>query len=207
MAPLDGDDPYLHEGALQRAAGCGRRALPLGRREPAAVAVRARRVPGPQPRVRAGDGAVLPWDPNAAALNLIEASSYHGRGLSAIVAAFSMEDMYGDGANLYQYLGSNPWQRHDPLGTSWDPFDMVDEFMAEHSASVAAWMNEIGHGLNGAGMIAATVVSYLPLPGAALVGDIAAAILNGEDLSDVLMGHALGLSPAASWSGSSGAWP
>jgi hypothetical protein len=106
-----------------------------------------------------------------------------------------MEDMYGDGASLYQYLGSNPWTRKDTLGTSWDPFDFVDEFTAEHSASVAAWMNEIGRGLNGAGLIAASIVSYLPFPGAALVGDLAAAILNGEELSDVLLGHALGLMP------------
>ncbi len=71
-------------------------------------------------------GRFMQPDPNATAMMLIEAASYHGRGLDAIVAAFDVQGLYGDGMNLYEYLGSSPWGRRDPLGLSWDPFDMVD---------------------------------------------------------------------------------
>jgi hypothetical protein len=101
-------------------------------------------------------------DPNATAMQLIEASSYHGRGLGAIVAAFSMEDMYGDGASLYQYLGSNPWTRKDTLGTSWDPFDMVDDYLAEEAGSRAAFMQDLIDGFNTTGYIALQVAQLYP---------------------------------------------
>ncbi|MBX3404698.1 MAG: hypothetical protein KF699_14905 [Phycisphaeraceae bacterium] len=64
-------------------------------------------------------GRFLQPDPNATALTLIEATSFHGRGMGgvgALVAAFSMLSLYEDGGNLYQYVRSNPWRRSDPLG-------------------------------------------------------------------------------------------
>ncbi|MBX3359544.1 MAG: hypothetical protein KF745_14080 [Phycisphaeraceae bacterium] len=61
-------------------------------------------------------GRFFQRDPNATAAVLIEASVYHGRGLGAIAAAFSMEEMYGDGGSLYQYLRSNPGVHSDSLG-------------------------------------------------------------------------------------------
>ncbi|MBX3110310.1 MAG: hypothetical protein KF743_14105 [Fimbriimonadaceae bacterium] len=61
-------------------------------------------------------GRFLQPDPNATALTLIEATSFHGRGMGALVAAFDVQDLYGDGMNLYEYLGSSPWGRRDPLG-------------------------------------------------------------------------------------------
>ncbi|MBX3110322.1 MAG: hypothetical protein KF743_14165 [Fimbriimonadaceae bacterium] len=64
-------------------------------------------------------GRFLQPDPNATALTLIEATSFHGRGMGgmgALVAAFDVQGLYGDGMNLYAYLGSNPWMRADPLG-------------------------------------------------------------------------------------------
>ncbi len=55
-------------------------------------------------------------DPNETGLLVMEAMAYHGRGMGDVDAAFSMEALYGDGGNLYQYLGSNTWTRSDPLG-------------------------------------------------------------------------------------------
>jgi len=65
-------------------------------------------------------------DPNATAMMLIEAASYHGRGLDAMVAAFDVQGPYGDGMNLYEYLGSSPWQQRDPLGLFFG--DAVDAY-------------------------------------------------------------------------------
>ena len=70
-------------------------------------------------RNRAYQPAMGRWmqqDPNATAMSLIEAASHSGRGMGAIALALSAEDRYGDGHNLYEYLGSNPWTRRDPLG-------------------------------------------------------------------------------------------
>ncbi|MBX3110312.1 MAG: HNH endonuclease [Fimbriimonadaceae bacterium] len=68
-------------------------------------------------------GRFLQPDPNATALTLIEATSFHGRGMGALVAAFDVQGLYGDGMNLYEYLGSSPWNSSDPLGLyEWDDF-------------------------------------------------------------------------------------
>jgi hypothetical protein len=75
----------------------------------------------------------------------MEAAAYNGRGMGALAAAFDMETRYGDGANLYQYLGSSPWQRFDPMGLSWDPFDMVDEIVSDRVGSSAALLQALGN--------------------------------------------------------------
>ncbi len=72
-------------------------------------------------------GRFMQPDPNATALTLIEAASYHGRGMDAMVAAFSITSLYGDGLNTQQYLRSNPWQRGDPLGLLSEYGDAVEE--------------------------------------------------------------------------------
>ncbi|MBC7835812.1 MAG: hypothetical protein H7Y88_12040, partial [Phycisphaerales bacterium] len=57
-----------------------------------------------------GLGRFFQRDPNATAMTLLAATAHHGRGGTAISIAFDMESMYGDGMNLYEYLGSNPWR-------------------------------------------------------------------------------------------------
>ncbi|MBX3110314.1 MAG: hypothetical protein KF743_14125, partial [Fimbriimonadaceae bacterium] len=64
-------------------------------------------------------GRFLQPDPNATALTLIEATAYHGRGLGAMVGALDIQVLYGIGLNIYEYLGSSPCVRHDPLGLEW----------------------------------------------------------------------------------------
>src|SRR5262249_7636623 len=78
------------------------------------------------------------------------------------------------------------------LGLSEDPFEMVDSYITEHSATISAWMNQIGRGLKASAMIATTIMSFMPIPGAALLGDLAEAILDGDDPSNVLVQHAAG---------------
>ncbi len=150
-------------------------------------------------------GRFMQPDPNATAMTLIEAASYHGRGMDAMVAAFDMQGMYGDGMNLYEYLGSSPWGRSDPLGLSWDPFSMVDDFQAEHAASTAAFMSALGRSATATAVIAATIASYLPFPFVGNLGELALYALGETSETDLAMAMALGLVPggklAAKFSG------
>jgi len=134
-------------------------------------------------------------DPNATAMMLIEAASYHGRGLDAMVAAFDVQGPYGDGMNLYEYLGSNPWMRSDPLGLSWDPFSMVDEYLAEMAGSTAAFMSALGQSARATAVVAAQIASYLPFPFVGNLGEVALYALGETTGDDLAVAMALGLIP------------
>ncbi|MEQ8845587.1 MAG: polymorphic toxin-type HINT domain-containing protein [Phycisphaerales bacterium] len=109
--------------------------------------------------------------------------------------AFSMEDMYGDGMNLYEYLGSNPWQRRDPMGLSWDPFDAVDDYLAETAGNRAALLSSLGQNTKAAALVAATIASYLPFPVAGNLGELALYALGESSDAQLAMGLALGVVP------------
>ncbi len=151
-------------------------------------------------RNRAYSPATGRWfqrDPNQTAMTLLSATSSHGRGMGAISLAFDMEGLYGDGANLYEYLGSNPSLRWDPLGLAWDPFDMVDDYLTEWAGSVGALLGQLGQSAKAAGIVAATIASYLPFPFAGNLGEIALFALgenNGEEFATAI---ALGLIPGS----------
>jgi len=134
-------------------------------------------------------------DPNATAMTLIEASAHHGRGMDALVSAFDVQGLYGDGMNLYEYLGSSPWRRSDPLGLSWDPFDMVDEYLAEDAGSKAAFMSALGQGMKATAILAATIASYLPFPFVGNLGEVALYALGETTGDDLAVAMALGLIP------------
>ena len=125
-------------------------------------------------------GRFMQQDPNATAMNLLSAASYNGRGMAALVAAFDMGNRYGDGANLYEYLGSNPWRRFDPMGLSWDPFDMVDQFVLDSAMERAALMEQMGKGAAAASYVGLIVVSMLPFPITGIAADIGASMLEGN---------------------------
>jgi hypothetical protein len=55
-------------------------------------------------------------DPNATGMVLLSSMSFHGSAISPGVDSFDVQARFADGANLYQYLGSNPWQSSDPSG-------------------------------------------------------------------------------------------
>jgi hypothetical protein len=63
-------------------------------------------------------GRWMQRDPNATAMTLIEAVSHSGGAIGALAGLIDVESMYGDGMNLYEYLGSNPGTRWDPIGLS-----------------------------------------------------------------------------------------
>ena len=95
---------------------------------------------------------------------IVGSAAFNGRGMSAMAAAFSIEDRYSDGPNLYEYLGSNPWGRSDPLGLSWDPFDMVDEYLAESTGAQAAFLTQLGQNAKAVAVVAVAPRNTLPLP-------------------------------------------
>lgn len=140
-------------------------------------------------------GRFYQLDPNATAMALLEASIYHGRGVGAIALAFSMEDMYGDGLNLYEYLGSNPWSRTDPMGLSWDPFSIVDDYIAEDAGSKAAFLERIVGGAKTAAYVGSVIMSVLPFPVSAAAGELGMAALEGHvspelQMAAKIMGYA-----------------
>lgn len=83
-------------------------------------------------------GRYLQRDPNSTGVVVLNDTSwFHGRVPLISPDYLDVRSMYGDGMNLYEYLGSNPIVRSDPLGLSWDPFDMVDDIGQEHQMSGA----------------------------------------------------------------------
>ena len=106
-----------------------------------------------------------------------------------------MEGMYGDGMNLYQYLGSNPWTHSDPLGLSSDPFEEIDAIIDEIMAERAGALSSIGKEAAATAIIAAQIASYLPFPGVGIAGDLALVALGQESMDNVLIGAAIGIIP------------
>ncbi len=134
-------------------------------------------------------------DPNASALALLEAASYNGRGVGALAIAFDLSSRHGDGANLYEYLGSNPWNRSDPMGLSWDPFDMVDEYLAEDAGNKAAYLTALGQGGKAVAIVAAQIATYLPFPAASVAGELALVALGEQSGDTAAIAIGVGLIP------------
>jgi len=126
--------------------------------------------------------------------------------MGAVGLAFSMEGMYGDGMNLYEYLGSNPWNRSDPLGLSWDPFSMVDDYLAETAGSRAAFLTQIGQDAAAVAVVTATIASYLPFPGVGALGDLALYALGEQTGTETATMLALGVIPGGKLLGNFGSY-
>lgn len=78
-------------------------------------------------------GRFLQRDPNASGqVVLNDTAWFHGQGAIIAPPMLDLRSLYGDGMNLYEYLGSNPPNRSDPMGLAWDPFDEAREIAAEH---------------------------------------------------------------------------
>lgn len=153
-----------------------------------------------------GLGRFLQRDPNATAMALVESTAMHGRGLGALSLAFEMEGLYGDGGNLYEYLGSSPWGRGDVLGLSWDPFDMVDDYVSESAGNRAAFLSQLGQNAKAMAVTAATIASYLPFPVVGELGDIALYALGEQSGEELAFSLAMGLIPGGKLLGKFGSF-
>ncbi len=74
-------------------------------------------------------GRPLQRDMNESALLVQAALAMNGEGSMGVspVNPFNPQAHYGEGMNLYQYVGSNPVNRVDPLGLEWGMEDEIDE--------------------------------------------------------------------------------
>ncbi|MEM7630180.1 MAG: hypothetical protein AAF356_12305, partial [Planctomycetota bacterium] len=139
-------------------------------------------------------GRFLQRDPNQSALAVL-GGSHSGRGTSLASLTFSFEGMYGDGMNLYAYMGANPSLRRDPMGLSYDPFDMVDDYLAETAGNRAALLGAIGQGGKSAAIVGAQILSMTPFPLASIVGDVALYALGEQSAAETMGAIALGIIP------------
>ncbi len=74
-------------------------------------------------------GRFISRDPNESALPIVVALTRNGESWSILLGAFDATAHYGDGMNLYLYLGGNPINGLDALGLWNDPFDEIDEII------------------------------------------------------------------------------
>lgn len=142
-----------------------------------------------------GLGRFLQMDPNSSGLALMTASASHGSGVAALGIAFSMQGMLGDGMNLYQYLGSNPWTRSDPMGLSYDPWEDIDEIIAEYVGGLVGIFEVLTDAGRGAALAASFVISMSPIPGVSIIGDVGLYILGAQTGNETMVAIALGIVP------------
>ena len=132
-------------------------------------------------------------DPNATGQLVMAAVRLSGKAMANSASAMDLMELYGDGASLYAYLGGNPRGRADATGLSWDPFDAVDEMVAEHAASRAAFMETISRGFNAGASIAMHIAQLHPgLNILISAGTLVAGVSPEEVLLDFVVGYASG---------------
>ena len=107
-------------------------------------------------------------DPNKTALAILTALVMNGDTLDIVFGAMSSADHYGDGMNLYAYLGANPINLLDAMGLSWeddDIDDLIDELMGQKVYALGV-LNE------GAGWVALGLQTSLDIAGSLLGVDV-----------------------------------
>jgi hypothetical protein len=107
------------------------------------------------------------------------------------VLAADLGQMVGDGVNLYQYCRGNPLLGDDPSGLAWDPFDMVDDYLAEDAASKGAFLMGVIGAAHVTAYMGAYAASWMPGAGGILGGTATAvmgtpAALQGSMLLQVM---------------------
>jgi hypothetical protein len=115
-------------------------------------------------------GRFLTRDPAEAAIPIITAFARHGRAWTADVAPFDPVGHYGDGGNLYEFVGSDPVNRIDPLGLQWGLEEEIDDLIADrtgHAMYALATLNE-GAKWASLGLQTTLSIAWSLLPGSGL---------------------------------------
>lgn len=128
-------------------------------------------------------GRFLQMDPNASGMALMSASASHGSGIAALGIAFSMQGMLGDGMNLYQYLGGNPWARSDPMGLSYDPWAEIDIIIGEYVAARSGVYEVLTEFGRGAALAASFIATLVPFPPVWIAGELGLYFLGSPDIA------------------------
>jgi hypothetical protein len=137
----------------------------------------------------------MPRDPIATGIAALETIAFHGTAISPAAMAMDLQALHTDGANFYQYLRGNPFMGSDPLGLSSDPFDMVDDYVASSAGERTAFLSAVGQGAKATAVLAATIASYIPLPGVGIAGDLALVALGEQSGSEAALSLAIGAVP------------
>jgi hypothetical protein len=111
-------------------------------------------------------GRWLQRDPNATGQPLLEALAVNGQGFGSLMAMFSLDTHFADGANAYQFALSNPVNQSDPLGLRSDWFEEADDIVAgiaaERYSAATAISTLVSTGLNNAALLGGLAFSLLP---------------------------------------------
>jgi hypothetical protein len=112
----------------------------------------------------------LSRDMNESAQPVVTALAMNGQTLGIVFGAFSALGHYGDGMSLYQFAGSNPVNRRDPLGLYYDPFAEVDDFLADRTGNAMYWIGTLNSMAKAAsiGLRTAVSIGWGFLPGSGL---------------------------------------
>src|SRR5690606_10951528 len=87
-----------------------------------------------------------------------------------------------------------------------DPFDIVDDFLAESAGSRAALLSSIGRDANAVAVVSATIASFLPFPFVGNLGETALFALGEQGANSTATAMALGVIPGgklAAWAAQS----
>ncbi len=118
-------------------------------------------------------GRWLTRDPAEAAIPIITALAFNGATPYDSIDRLIPNEHYRDGLNLYEFVGSNPVNRIDPLGLEWGFDEDIDEIVGnmcgQRAAAAAAAAAQIGTGLNVAAIIGHMAFSMLPGADAAVL--------------------------------------
>lgn len=114
-------------------------------------------------------GRFLQRDPNETGMTLITAAAMSGQSWEILLDGFDPQGHYGDGMSLYQYLGSNPVSRQDPLGLEWWDED-IDDLIADRTGHALYALGAINEGARWASLGLQTSLSIAGslLPGSGL---------------------------------------
>ena len=85
-------------------------------------------------------------DPNETALPILIALASNGEAMDSLLSGISPHDLYGDGMNLYLYVGSNPVNARDAFGLYVDAFQddidaLIDDLIG-HRVAALGFINE-----------------------------------------------------------------
>ncbi|MCG8404563.1 MAG: RHS repeat-associated core domain-containing protein [Phycisphaerales bacterium] len=140
-------------------------------------------------------GRFIQRDPNETAMPALTALASNGDAMFILLEGFNSAGLYGDGMNLYEYVGSNPLNRRDPLGL-YDDFDeAMDEITGHRVASLGYINSASGWALVG---MNATVDLIGGILGISDLYELGKNAMNGEmDVWDFVTAASLVAGPAS----------
>jgi len=89
-------------------------------------------------------GRFIARDMNETAVPIVTALAFNAQAMDILVGTYNGQGLYADGMNLYEYLGSNPVNRRDPLGLYDDSW--LDDYMDDYTGYKLSALGVINEG-------------------------------------------------------------